>query len=194
MLKRAKGITGRLTILFLVVLAAFFLFPGTSSACSPPRGLDFTPFTLEEKVNIIPVILQGKVIDNQIYKVTVKVQHYFKGSGPAEVTIRGFDHGADCLFIAPDGESIYYVWASPDKTLGVAGFFGSPYITPMTGRYVATDSYSPELATGLIKATGHQPVPPDLDLFPWFIWGGAGLVVIIVGLGGLFLLRKRRNS
>jgi hypothetical protein len=173
-------------ITLLVGLAVFFMSPADSAACSLPPGTDSTRLSLEEQVSGVPVILYGNVIDNQIKKITVQVYYYFKGNGPATVIIDGFGHGADCSYIAPDGESIFFVWVNPDKTFEAGDYLGYPYLKPPKFGYFPTESYTPEVAAELVKIAGHPPVPPDSELLPWFVVGGAGLALVIAGVGGFW--------
>jgi hypothetical protein len=153
----------------VICLYAFALRPEQVYACTAtPPGQP--SYTLADKVSAAPIILEGTVMEvaatpsNPLYEATIAVRHYFKGSGPAVVTVGRFGNSSMCLIdVKKDDHYIFFVATNPDgrwnafyMSAGAAinhvdtapaiiALTGTP--TPPTG----TDSASSSLAwTGVI--------------------------------------------
>jgi len=91
-------------------------------ACTlPPGGLPH--YTIAQRVRAADVVLRGTItqvtVENfQNYTATIAVQQYYKGSGPATVTIANFGTGADCHSAVHVGDDwIFFAKGDPSALM-----------------------------------------------------------------------------
>ena len=83
-----------------IALLLSLLWTAPALACTPPPG-GLPHYTIAQRVQAADVVLRGRItkvtVENfRDYTATIAVQEYFKGNGPATVTIANFGTGADC--------------------------------------------------------------------------------------------------
>jgi hypothetical protein len=156
---RAKKIAERLIVaLGLVVGLGLMVMPaGRLWACTPPPGglPDYTP---ADRTEAAEVVLEGTIVgrvDTSGYPwletALVKVHRYFKGTGPALVTISHFGPGALCLSEVYIGQrAIFYTRGDPDTGL----------VAHYLSQFDAVDPVHPEVVAEVIAAAGQEPVLP----------------------------------
>jgi hypothetical protein len=91
-------------------------------ACTQPPG-GVPHYTIAQHVKAAEVVLEGTI--TQVTQVNfgdstalIDVQQYFKGSGPATVTISGFGTGADCRAYVRAGDTwIFFANGNPNTGL-----------------------------------------------------------------------------
>lgn len=148
-------------LLFLILVAAMLLTPtrpvtSLAPVCTPPPG-GLPVYTTAERVANAEIVLEGtitKVVEemNDVSQVaTVSVTLYYKGYGPAEVTIDGFGPGSLCLSYVQEGDHrVFYAHDNPMTGLSAT------YLS----QFDAVDSVSPERTMEIIEAVGRTPLPP----------------------------------
>lgn len=163
-----------LTLIF-ITLALFSAQPTPAYACTPtPQGRP--PYTLEDKVKTAPIILEGKVISvlkdtsSASEKAMVEVSGYYKGSGPANITIENFGSSAQCLTTVRTGERLIF-YVSLDQVGNYRAFYMSAG--------AAISSATPENVTLLTAITG-APKPPQSA--PVAVGATTSLIFIIAGI------------
>jgi hypothetical protein len=98
------------------------LLPAAALACTPPPG-GLPHYTIAQHVWAADVVLRGTItqvaVENfQNYTATVAVQQYFKGNGPATVTIANFGTGADCRSVVRTGDDwIFFANGDPSALM-----------------------------------------------------------------------------
>ena len=104
-----------------VALLLSLMWAAPALACTQPPG--GTPhYTISQHVRAADVVLNGTITqvtsDNYNYTATVQVQEYFKGSGPAIVTITNFGTGADCRSVVRTGDDwIFFANGDPNADM-----------------------------------------------------------------------------
>src|SRR5262245_28331036 len=106
-------------IAIAVALSALGMAPAL--ACTQPPG-GVPHYTIAQHVKAADVVLEGTITQvtsaNFNYTATVQVQQYFKGSGPATVTIGNFGTGADCRAFVKVGDT-WIFFANGDPHVGL---------------------------------------------------------------------------
>src|SRR4051794_27482342 len=98
------------------------LLPAAVLACTPPPG-GVPVFTIGQHVQAADVVLRGTITQVTVesfqnYTATIAVQQYFKGNGPATVTITDFGTGADCRSSVHVGEDgIFFANGDPSALM-----------------------------------------------------------------------------
>jgi hypothetical protein len=142
-----------LLILSLIVLS---LLNGRATpvfACTPtPQGTP--PYTLADKVNSAPLILEGIVAkverDSWQEIATVNVLRYYKGTGPAKVVIGNFGDSSMCLTtVSVDEHAIFY--ASGDPYTHLRAYYRSAF--------AAVSSANANAVAEIIAITGAPTAP-----------------------------------
>jgi len=112
-----------------VALLLSLMWAAPALACTQPPG--GTPhYTISQHVRAADVVLRGTItqvtVENfQNYTATIAVQQYFKGSGPATVTIANFGTGADCRSAVHVGDDwIFFAKGDPNADL-TASYLGA---------------------------------------------------------------------
>lgn len=145
------------------VIAGILFFPYSVLACSGiTRGPNWTPPAMQDRLNDVQVVLEGIVTNfegpDYPYTVRVKVQQYFKGSGPQTVRVEGFGSGASCLYEIEIGQSaIFFLNGTPNQLLEIGKTADAKYAD---GWYLL-EPVSSKIVTQIVTATGHEPVLPD---------------------------------
>jgi hypothetical protein len=91
-----------------IALLLSVLSAASALACTPPPG-GLPVFTIAQRVQAADVVLQGTVtqmtaINFQNDTAAIAVQRYFKGTGPASVTITNFGPGSLCRSFVQVGD------------------------------------------------------------------------------------------
>ncbi len=127
-------------------------------ACTPPLG-GHPIYSVTERTNAAEVVLEGTVtnLTDPFYgTATVEVNRYFKGSGPATVTITDLGTTALCLSpVSVGSHYIFYTVGSPSTGLK-ANYLGA---------FDAVDPADPQIIAEIIAAVGHDPVPPSYQVY-----------------------------
>jgi hypothetical protein len=117
--------------LFVMGLALFFLLffgnaPKQARACTAPPG-GVTSYTLADRVKAAQVVLEGTVtsVTNSGQTALIAVKQYFKGSGPATVTINGFGPSAACLVEVKAGDNLIFYASGDPKATTLSAFYMS---------------------------------------------------------------------
>ena len=140
----------------LVLLAALLAPPRRAAACTPPPG-GLPTFSAAERAWAAAVVLEGTVsaVDGEPFAMqtaTVTLHEYFKGGGPATVTISNLGSGALCLSAVSVGlRAIFYTTGDPATGL----------VAHYLSQFDAYDIPSPELRIKLRRALG-----PGIALVP----------------------------
>lgn len=101
------------------------LWAAPALACTQPPG-GHPHYTIAQHVRAAGVVLQGTIsqvtVENfQSYTATVQAQQYFKGSGPATVSITNFGTGADCRSVVRTGDTwIFFSNGDPNSGLSAS--------------------------------------------------------------------------
>lgn len=130
-----------LIALVFVVTMLHVVSPAPVLACTTtPEGRP--SYTLADKVSAAPIILEGTVTavseESHPFTATVAVLQYFKGSGPSEVTIGNFGHGAMCLTTVSVGDHLIF-FAGGDPATGLRAFYMSAgaAVSPVNSESIA---------------------------------------------------------
>jgi hypothetical protein len=122
-------------------------------ACTPPPG-GLPDYSVADRAADAPVILEGTIThlgDDFPQVATIAVNRYFKGIGPAEVTISGFGPSSVCLSEVNEGDHlVFYAQGSPDTGLQ------ANYLS----QFDAVDPADVDTVNELIEAVGREPVAP----------------------------------
>lgn len=146
-------------------LAGIFAFiqpktpPSSVYACTPPPG-GLPNYTLEDRVNFAPIVLEGYVVEVNttayITTATIEVHQYFKGGGgPSTLTVSNFGDSSICLSMVYAGDDII-LFASGDPTSGqLTAFYASQFdaVTPATSESIQM----------VIDVMGESPILPDTE-------------------------------
>src|SRR5207253_1938522 len=101
------------------------LWAATALACTQPPG-GHPVYTIAQHVRAAGVVLEGTItqvtVENfQNFTATIAVQQYFKGSGPATVTITNFGTGADCRSVVKQSDTwIFFANGDPNAELSAS--------------------------------------------------------------------------
>ena len=179
-----------------IALLLSALSVASALACTPPPG-GLPVFTVAQRVRAADVVLEGTV--TQMTKInmpddtaTISVQRYFKGSGPASVTITGFGPTSLCRSPVHAGEQwIFYAKGDPNALMSAS------YLS----QFDAVDIPSDETIAEIIAAVNSRP----RAYLPLLV-GGANIVataprnaddralvsatLLLVIVGVLLLLRR----
>ncbi|MDY6939556.1 MAG: hypothetical protein SWY16_18135 [Cyanobacteriota bacterium] len=118
--------TFRLLLFASIGWGSFLTQP--SLACSPVPGA--RPAPLEARVEAAPYVFEATVTNANDDILTLEVDRYFKGDGPTEVQIRGFNQtSCDDFIQASDDRYIFFGTGDIDGILSAVydGAFGSTY-------------------------------------------------------------------
>jgi hypothetical protein len=210
-------------MLLIAVLATLQGGAGRALACEPiemPEGPSPTPVTQEAIVQAADVIFEGVVVDHENGEdygpAIVEVERYFKGSGPAQVLVRGFGWGTDCLPTIEVGQrGLFYASGNPDDALqhnaaefdmstlstkidAVIALVGHAGVAPEAPRPDATETVevTPTRQAGSGRATsepaGGQEEGAGGGTLRWLLIGSLA-ILLGIGLGaGVWAIRRRR--
>jgi hypothetical protein len=98
------------------------LLPALALACTPPPG-GLPVFTIAQRVQAADVVLEGDVtqmsaINFQNDTATISVTRYFKGSGPASVTITNFGPTSICRSPVQIGDHwVFFAKGDPNAVM-----------------------------------------------------------------------------
>jgi hypothetical protein len=142
-------------VLGLILTLNLIISTPTARACTEPVG-GHPVYTVAERTQAAEVVLEGLVLDitnpdNEYAPrtATVKVYRYFKGTGPAIVTISGFGPPMLCLDQVYLGTwALFYTTGEPETGL-YAHYMGNAD---------AVDPVTPATVAEIIAAAGHEPV------------------------------------
>ena len=108
-----------------IALLLSALWAAPALACTQPPG-GHPHYTIAQRVHAADVVLEGTITQvtsaNYNYTATVQVQQYFKGSGPATVTIGNFGTGADCRSVVRQGDT-WIFFANGDPNTGLSASY-----------------------------------------------------------------------
>jgi hypothetical protein len=111
-------------------------------------------YTVAERTNAAEVVLEGTVIavtDPHYGTATINVHRYFKGIGPAVVTVSDLGTTAMCLSPVWVGDRrIFYTTGDPISGLRAHYLSASDAVDPADAEIIAE----------IIAAVGHDPVLP----------------------------------
>lgn len=162
MTNRANNLAGRLMVALGigVGLSLMLVLAGPDRplwACTPPPGglPDYTP---ADRTHAAEVVLEGTIIGRVdlnghpwLDTALVRVHRYFKGAGPAWVTISHFGPGSLCLSEVYIGQrAIFYAKGDPETGL----------VAHYLSQFDAVDPVWPEIVAEVIAAAGQEPVLP----------------------------------
>jgi hypothetical protein len=181
-----------------IALLLSALSAASALACTPPPG-GLPVFTIAQRVQAADVVLEGTVtqmaaINFQDDTATIAVQRYFKGSGPASVTITNFGPGALCRSSVQVGEHwIFFAKGDPSALMSASYLsqfdaIAAPSTSTIAQILAALDSrpraYLPLLVGGAEVAFA-APRNPDVGML-----AGMSLLFMIASLLSLrWLLR-----
>jgi Agrin NtA domain len=111
-----------------IALLLSALSVASALACTPPPG-GLPVFTIAQRVQAAEVVLQGTVtqltaINVQNDTATITVQRYFKGSGPATVTITNFGPSSLCRSAVQVGDHWIFFAKGDPSALMTASYLG----------------------------------------------------------------------
>lgn len=153
---------GRLTRIvgFVLLLSMIFLLVTPTPpvlACTPPPG-GLPPYTVADRTNAAEVVVEGTIVAltdaddyGAIKTATVKVDLYFKGSGPAVVSIARFGPTSLCLSPVSVGQH-WIFYTTGDASTGLTAHYLS--------QFDAVDPVTSDIVAQVIAAVGHDPVRP----------------------------------
>jgi hypothetical protein len=166
-------------------------------ACTPPVG-GLPQYTAAERTNAATIVLEGTVTEGRAAEgyaegipqgLTVEVQQYLKGSGPAVVMIDGFGTSALCLYEAHLGDHLIF-YAEGDPETGLHAHYLS--------QFDAAEAVSPEVIAEITAVTGQSPTQPTTNApAPLINKSSANvimailLIVVVLGVG-VWVWRRRR--
>lgn len=170
--------------------------PSPTFACEPLPPEQAAQATHTRRTESADIVLEGTITDTAgrdfPHTATVEVDRYYKGSGPAEVTITGFGEGSDCLSPVNEGDHlIFYATGDPAVTLDAYYLVGLD----------AVAAPDPEVIAEITAVAGQEPVEPADDiaspfgLSNYLLLAGGTLCLLTVGVGGIILaywMRRRR--
>jgi hypothetical protein len=141
----------------VAVLFSLSIIPALACAAQPPPSA-YPTYTLKERISLAPYVFSGTITDikyGETAVATVKVQSYFKGSGPATVKISGFSSGADCQEMVNKGQqAVFFTFGDATTTLKVTSKLDpSKYVKP-------TDPLTDQFVSQVKEATGQEPIAP----------------------------------
>lgn len=153
------NLTSRSFVILILVAVLFSLSIIPAFACAAqPAPSSYPQYTLKERVDHVPYVFSGTIVDLEYKDTTVavvRVTNYFKGSGPEIVRISGFSRGADCQeTVTKNQQAFFFVSGSP-----ATGFHASSTLD--TANYVKpTDPLSDKLSADIQQATGQKLAVP----------------------------------
>jgi len=118
------------------------LLPAAALACTPPPG-GLPIFTIAQRVQAADVVLEGDVtqmtaINFQNDTATISVTRYFKGSGPASVTITNFGPGALCRSQVDVGDHwLFFAKGDPNAVMTASYLSQFDAVTSATANTIA---------------------------------------------------------
>ncbi len=151
------GISARSSLILTLVAILFTLsiIPAFACAAQPPPSA-YPTYTLRERINLVPYVFSGTITDikyGETAVATVKVQSYFKGSGPATVKISGFSSGADCQeMVQVNQQAVLFTFGNPVTGLKVTSKLDPPHYVK------ATEPLTAQFLNQVKEATGQEPV------------------------------------
>lgn len=153
-----KGFFLRLSAIAFLLIGLFALVqsPQPAYACTATSATNPGPpprqFTIQEQVDLAPIIIEGTVVDTGPGNfATIEIHRYFKDSGPAMLTGVRFGDGALCQApLLPGGPMIIFLseWSPGDYS---AYYFNG----------VATLPATEDTIQQIISSTGQQPFYPN---------------------------------
>jgi hypothetical protein len=178
----------RLFLLCSLLVTLFAWQPSPAFACEPLPPEQAAQATHTRRTEAADIVLEGTITGTAgrdfPHTATVAVNLYYKGSGPAEVTITGFGQGPDCLSPIAEGDHlIFYATGDPAATLDAYYLVGLDAVTAPDAEAVAE----------IEAAAGQEPVEPADDDQPTFglsnylLLASGTLCLLFVGVSGFFL-------
>ncbi len=144
-------------VLLLNMILMLVRPPLPALACTPPPG-GLPPYTVADRTNAAEVVVEGTIValtdaDNYgaIKTATVEVRLYFKGDGPAVVSIARFGPSSLCLSPVSVGQH-WIFYTTGDPRTGLTAHYLS--------QFDAVDPATPDNVAQVIDAVGHDPVRP----------------------------------
>jgi hypothetical protein len=148
------GVAGWISL--AILLTWTLALPGETFACSPTA----TPFGSTEPTPgptayalAADIVIEGEVIDVVEYGTAlVAVERYYKGRGPAIVTITGFGEDVSCRDKVAIGEqALFYGRGSPYEQLSALHLRA----------WHSTDPINDQVIREVTEATGQAPLLPE---------------------------------
>jgi hypothetical protein len=178
----------RLFLLCLLLATLFAWQPSPTFACEPLPPEQAAQATHTRRTQSADIVLEGTITDTAgrdfAHTATIEVDLYYKGSGPAEVTITGFGQGPDCLSPVAEGDHlIFYATGDPAATLDAYYLVGLDAVTQPSAEVVAE----------IEAAAGQEPVEPadgdqpTFGLPNYLLLASGTLCLLFVGMGGFIL-------
>lgn len=143
-----------------VLLASLLYLKPTplAHACTQPPG-GHPSYSVTEQTNAATIVLEGTVTaisDTYQGTASVRVARYFKGYGPATVTIDRLGTSALCLSsVVVEGRYIFYAYGNTPAVL--------------TANYLsagdAVDGVDTHTVAEIIAAVGHDPLSPVKKIY-----------------------------
>jgi hypothetical protein len=119
----------RFVVILFYAVGLIFLSPLHLQACSPTP--DSVPRTLLERFERAEYVLVGNVVSIDGETIQVAVNEYFKGQGPQEVNISGFNSHSCSDYVEINQDRIFFAQGDPQTGLEAVydGAFGSSMST-----------------------------------------------------------------
>lgn len=160
--------------LALGVVLALWVAPAL--ACTPPPG-GLPIYTIAQRVAAADVVLEGTVTEVSTLTfpddtATIQVQRFFKGSGPATVTITGFGPGAMCRSQVAVGNHFIFFARGDPATMMEANYLGqfdavAPADQDTIAEVIAALNAMPRAYLPMVVAVQTpSPVPPTSTIVP----------------------------
>jgi hypothetical protein len=160
--------------LALGVVLALWAVPAL--ACTPPPG-GLPVYTIAQRVAAADVVLEGTVTQVSTITIpddtaTIQVQRFFKGSGPATVTITDFGPGAMCRSQVAVGNRFIFFARGDPATMMEANYLGqfdavAPADPDTIAEVIAALNTTPRAYLPMVLAVEvPPPVPPTSTIVP----------------------------
>lgn len=109
----------------VVLILSGFILTQPAIACSPAPGS--SPASIAERVKAAAYVFEGIATQVNPPQVTIQVSQYFKGAGPAEVKMTGFNEHSCSDFLSVDQQAIFFGEGDSNTMLSAVydGAFGS---------------------------------------------------------------------
>jgi hypothetical protein len=170
------------------------LLPAMALACTPPPG-GLPVFTIAQRVQAADVVLEGDITQMTATNfkddtATISVQRYFKGSGPASVTITNFGPSSLCRSPVHAGEHwIFFAKGDPNAVMTASYLSQFDAVTPATADTIAQiqaalnirpRAYLPVVLGGITSIVARAPRGVDDRAL-------LGLVFVVISAVGMWL-------
>lgn len=153
----------------------------------PAAALSCMPMNAAEHVARAHVIFTGTVGETSGEWAVVDVNHYYKGGGPAKVTVK-----TDTMwgpFLATGEQWLLYVTIG-EKNVWDLGLCGAS--RPISTGHPLTQEETELLGEGTVPAADAEPPPSGRSTV--LIWGGAGIAAAAVAFGLIRLTKAGRGQ